>query len=148
MAVKPEYAVSLYEVLLYLRNFFPGERWNCFNAPIQQGICEIPCLEEGDYYLIEGSKCNDGLHIYGDCDLVGETLTGYITECRIPKALLSLHTEINYWQEKNAEAITSPYQSESFGGYSYTKKNQTNGSGDVSSWQGAFSGRLRMWRKI
>lgn len=148
MDIKPDSTVSLYEVLLYLRNFFPGERCTCSGTPIQQGVAQIPCLEEGDYYLIEGSKCNDGLHIYGDCDLVGEMLTGYITECRIPPALLSLYTEINYWQKKNAEAITSPYQSESFGGYSYTKKSQTNSSGDVSSWQDAFSRRLRMWRKI
>lgn len=148
MKQKPESAVSLYELLLYLRNFFPGERWAVSNAPIQAGGIALTGLEAGDYYLIEGSKRNDGVHIYGDNDLVGESLTGCVTECRIPSALLSIHEEINYWQQQNAEAITSPYQSESFGGYSYTKKSGNGGTGAAESWQSAFSDRLRIWRKI
>lgn len=148
MAQKSESAVSLYEVLLYLRNFFPGERWKLNEEPIQAGGVELPGLEEGDYYLVEGSRRNDGLHIYGAGDLVGDELTGYITECRIPAALVAIHEEINYWQQQNADAVTSPYQSESFGGYSYTKANGNGGSEAATNWQTAFSSRLRIWRKI
>lgn len=147
MEQKPESAVSLYELLLYIRDFFPGERWTLSNAPINGGGVDLP-LDVGDYYLIEGSKRNDGLHIYGENDLVGDTLTGYVTECRIPVALLSIHEEINYWQSKNAEAVTSLFQSESFGGYSYTKKSGNSGTGAADSWQSAFANRLKIWRKI
>lgn len=148
MGQKPESAVSLYELLRYLRNFFPGERWTCSNEPIQAGSIALPGLEYGDYYLVEGSKRNDGLHIQGMSDLVGDTLTGCITECRIPPDLVAIHEEINYWQSKNAEAVTSPFLSESFGGYSYTKKSGNSAGGAADSWQSAFASRLRIWRKI
>lgn len=105
-------------------------------------------MEPGDYYLIEGSKHNDGVHVYGAGDLIGDTLTGHVTECRIPPALLALHEEINYWQQKNADIVTSPYQSESFAGYSYAKKSGNTSAGGAEGWQSFFSGRLRAWRKI
>lgn len=148
MEQKREAAVSLYEVLLYLRNFFPGERWTYVNEPILSGKVNFCGLNIGDYYLIEGSNRNDGLHRYGNADLIGDTLTGYVTECCIPSALLMILDEINDWQTKNAEIVASPFQSESFGGYSYTKANGNGGSGAADSWQSAFASRLRIWRKI
>lgn len=148
MVQKPESAVSLYELLLYLRNFFPGDCWCCMNEPIHNGKIELQGLLLGDYYLVEGSKRNDGIHVYGVRDLIGDDLTGYITECRIPSSLLSIHEEINYWQQQNAEVATSPYQSESFGGYSYTKKSGNSTTGAADSWQSVFANRLKIWRKI
>ena len=148
MEQKPESAVSLYEILRYLHNFFPGDRWTCAGEPIKDGHITFPGLEDGDYYLIEGSRRNDGLHVYGNWDLRGEALTGYVTECRIPPDLLALADEINTWQSKNAEALESPYQSESFGGYSYTKASGSTGTGEPTSWKTVFAPRLRTWRKL
>lgn len=148
MEQKPESAVSLYEILRYLHNFFPGDRWTCAGEPIKNGHITFPGLEDGDIYLIEGSRRNDGLHVYGNWDLRGEILTGYVTECRIPPELLALADEINTWQSKNAEALESPYQSESFGGYSYTKASGSTGTGEPTSWKTVFAPRLRTWRKL
>lgn len=147
MVQKPESAVSLYELLLYLRNFFPGERWTLSNEPINGGGVDLP-LDVGDYYLIEGSKRNDGLHIYGENDLLGDTLTGYVTECRIPSVILSIHEEINYHQAKYADVIASPFRRESYGGYEYEKESANTATGTVDSWQIVFASRLRPWRKI
>ena len=58
----------------------------------------------------------------------------------VPPAFEAVAAEIEEWKQKNAEVINSPYQSESFGGYSYTK--------GTASWQGVFSKRLNRWRKI
>lgn len=146
MEQKPESAVSLYEILRYLHNFFPGDRWTCSEEPIKDGHITFPGLEDGDIYLIEGSRRNDGLHVYGNWDLRGEILTGYVIECRIPPDLLALADEINTWQSKNAEALESPYQSESFGGYSYTKA--SGSTGEPTSWKTVFAPRLRTWRKL
>lgn len=148
MEQKPESAVSLYEILRYLHNFFPGDQWICVGEPIKDGHITFPGLEDGDIYLIEGSRRNDGLHVYGNWDLRGEILTGYVTECRIPPDLLALADEINTWQSKNAEALESPYQSESFGGYSYTKASGSTGTGEPTSWKTVFGPRLRTWRKL
>lgn len=141
-------SVSLYEVLVYLRNFFPGEKWQFFGEEITDKRLSLPGLESGDYYLIEGSRRNDGIHVYGNSDLRNETYTGIVTEVCVPPALLELLDEINAWQDKNAEAVQSQYQSESFGGYSYTKVSGNTASGEVTSWKTVFGPRLRTWRKI
>lgn len=148
MEQKSESAVSLYEILRYLHNFFPGDRWTCAGEPIKNGHITFPGLEDGDIYLIEGSRRNDGLHVYGNWDLRGEILTGYVIECRIPPDLLALADEISAWQSKNAETLESPYQSESFGGYSYTKASGSTGTGEPASWKTVFGPRLRTWRKL
>lgn len=140
--------VSLYELLMYLRNFFPGEKWQFFGEDITERRLLLPGLENGDYYLIEGSRRNNGIHVYGNSDLRNETYSGIVTELCIPTDLLILLDEINAWQEKNAEALQSPYQSESFGGYSYTKASGSTGTGEPSSWKTVFAPRLRTWRKL
>lgn len=141
-------AVSLYELLVYLRNFFSGEKWVFVEEEIKGNRLPIPGLENGDYYLIEGSRRNNGIHVYGDSDLRNETYSGIVTEICVPPEVLAILEEINTWQEKNAEAVQSPYQSESFGGYSYTKASSSSGSGESTSWKTVFAPRLRIWRKI
>ena len=142
------HSVSLYELLVYLRNFFPGLHWQFTGAEITGNRIVIPGLETGDYYLIEGSRRNNGIHVYGDADLRNETYTGIITEICVPPEVLAILEEINTWQEKNAEAVQSPYQSESFGGYSYTKASNSSASGESTSLKTVFAPRLRRWRKI
>lgn len=142
------HAVSLYELLVYLRNFFPGLHWQFTGEEITGNRIVIPGLGAGDYYLIEGSRRNNGIHVYGDADLRNETYTGIVTEICVPPEVLAILKEINTWQEKNAEAVQSPYQSESFGGYSYTKASGSSGSGESTSWKTVFAPRLRIWRKI
>ena len=66
----------------------------------------------------------------------------------VPKAVIDLSVEIEAWQEKNGEAVASPYQSESFGGYSYTKRSAGNDSGTLNGWHDAFRSRLNDWRKL
>ena len=142
------HAVSLYELLVYLRNFFPGLHWQFTGAEITANRIVIPGPETRDYYLIEGSRRNNGIHVYGDADLRNETYTGIVTEICVPPEVLAILEEINTWQEKNAEAVQSPYQSESFGGYSYTKASSSSASGESTSWKTVFAPRLRIWRKI
>lgn len=99
------HAVSLYELLVYLRNFFPGLHWQFTGEEITGNRIVIPGLETGDYYLIEGSRRNNGIHVYGDADLRNETYTGIVTEICVPPEVLAVLEEINTWQEKNAEAV-------------------------------------------
>lgn len=106
-------------------------------------------LQENQYYRIVGSVFNDGIHQNNDNDeLIDETFTGGIWLMRIPKTFLDLADEIEQWQKNMNESDTSksPYQSESFGGYSYSKKSGANGNG--YSWKDEFSSRLNMWRKV
>lgn len=132
----------LFEVLKHIRNFFPaGERINGkFN--IEDGTISLPLLN-GQYFLIEGSVLNDGVYQYPATDLMDEEFEGSILPMAIPKAFLDLATEISDYQSK---VTATPYQSESFGGYSYTIA--TNKNGNMASWADAFGTRLNAWRKI
>ena len=138
----------LEQVLMNIRNWFPvkgGIYSGTFN--IKDGGIALPFLANGQYFRICGSVFNDGLHQYPEDDLVDETFNGTIWALAIPKAVIELADEIGKWQEKNGEAASSPFSSESFGGYSYSKATDAETGGAVT-WQSAFKKQLSAWRKI
>ena len=138
----------LEQVLMNIRNWFPvkgGIHSGTFT--IKDGGITLPFLADGQYFRICGSVFNDGLHQYPAADLVDEEFSGSILELAIPPAVVDLADEIGAWQEKNGEASASPYQSESFGGYSYSKATDAETGGAVT-WQSAFKQQLSAWRKI
>lgn len=105
-------------------------------------------LLNGQYFRIIGSVFNDGVHRYtDDLELIDEEFEGAVWALAIPRAVIALAREIGEWNEKNGAAATSPYESESFGGYSYTKATDSTTGGAVT-WQTAFRGRLAEWRKV
>ena len=138
----------LEQVLMNIRRWFPVEGGiHSGTFTIKDGGITLPFLADGQYFRICGSVFNDGLHQYNVLDLTDETFTGTIWALAIPKAVIELADEIQKWQEKNGEASVSPYQSESFGGYSYSKATDAETGGAVT-WQSAFKQRLSAWRKI
>ena len=138
----------LEQVLMNIRRWFPVEGGiHSGTFTIKDGGIALPFLAEGQYFRICGSVFNDGLHQYNVLDLVDETFTGTIWALAIPKAVIDLSKEIEKWQEKNGESASSPYSSESFGGYSYSKATDAETGGAVM-WQSAFKQQLSAWRKI
>ena len=138
----------LEQVLMNIRNWFTvdgGIHSGTFT--IKGGGITLPFLANGQYFRIIGSVFNDGLHQYPAADLVDEEFSGAIWALAIPAAVVDLADEIGAWQEKNGEASASPYQSESFGGYSYSKATDSVSGGAVT-WQSAFKKQLSAWRKI
>lgn len=138
----------LENVLRSLKNWFFREAHGG-TYTITGGKVDLPFLQQGQYFRVIGSVFNDGVHQYNDeLALTDETFYGEIWALAIPKSLLDLVAEIEKWQAKNGAVAGGLYQSESFGGYSYTlKADAASGSGD-NSWMGAFSSRLSQWRKI
>lgn len=131
------------EICASLHNYFamdivPGE------YTVNDGEITLPFLAAGQFFRVVGSVFCDGVYRCGDKLPADETFDGAIWAMAIPPALEELAAEIEEWKAKNADVLASPYQSESFGGYSYSK-----GTGsDSASWQGAFASRLNRWRKI
>lgn len=112
-------------------------------------------LQDGQYFRIIGSVFNDGVYRFGDeLDLEDETFTGAIWAMAVPKEVIALADDIKDWSDKYLgvdSAAMSPFNSESFGGYSYSKSGGSSSSGNVDlsgTWQGAFADRLNHWRKI
>lgn len=141
----------LEQICAFIHNYFYGDRYSG-TFTITGGILTVDGLLNGQYFRVCGSKLNDGVYQYGIDLLNDETFTGVIWEMRPPKLFLALVDEIEAWQAKYGEAVAGPYQSESFGGYSYTLKSGSTASGQAdnaaSSWQGVFRNRLNEWRKI
>ena len=137
----------LEQVLRHLNNWFLVEIHEA-TITVENGSITLPFLLTNQYFRIVGSVFNDGLHKYPAVDLTDETFTGTVWVLAVPKAVVSLAEDIAACEEKNGEAVASPYQSESFGGYSYTKRSAGNDSGTLNGWQDAFRGRLNDWRKL
>lgn len=109
----------------------------------------IDVIQDNQYFRIIGSVFNDGVYQYtNDLNLTDEIFIGSVWLMAIPKEVIALSEDIDKWLTENSEVMLSPYSSESFGGYSYTKRGSGNDSSDVSSWQSVFASRLNMWRKI
>ena len=126
-----------------LRNYFVVEIVDGEYTVTDGGIT-LPFLAAGQFFRVVGSVFCDGVYRCGDKLPADETFDGAIWAMAIPPALEAIAAEIEEWKAKNADVLASPYQSESFGGYSYSK-----GTGsDSVSWQGAFASRLNRWRKI
>lgn len=108
----------------------------------------IQVIQNNQYFRIIGSVFNDGVHQYApELELTDEIFTGSIWLMAIPKEVIDLSNEIDTWVETNRDVINSPYQSESFGGYSYSKATGGANGGNVS-WQSTFASQLNRWRKI
>ena len=135
----------LEQLLRHLRNYFVTEKY-FGNFVIEGGSLELPFLQNGQYYRIVGSVFNDGIYKYEDnaVGLTNETFDGAVWALAIPVDVINLAAEIAEWQTEHGTA--SPYESESFAGYSY--KRAVGKSGNSVTWQDVFANQLNAWRKI
>ena len=139
----------LEQILIEIHNWFQRDIYSG-TYTIQDGVIALPFLQDGQYFRIMGSVFNDGLHRYGpDMELLqDETFTGAVWALAVPKAVVELSEEIAAWQEKYGAVLDSPYTSESFGGYSYSKASGAGDSTGSGGWQAAFRARLNPYRKL
>lgn len=157
----------LTELCEYLRNWFVEDRdMHIGKITITGG--EITARDDlyllgdkqleplnGQYIRVIGSVFNDGVHRYPDFEMQDETFDGAVWLMRIPPAVLDLADDIAAWKAKYMtldSKYMSPYNSESFAGYSYSKSGSgasaaANGSG-LDGWHAVFADRLSPWRKI
>lgn len=113
---------------------------------IDSGSLVVPGAQDGQYVWIEGSVFNDGLHRCPLDSLEDETFDGRVYLLAVPSAVEDITENISEWCADNAETLSSPYQSESFGGYSYTKS--ASGGSTLSGWQAQFKNELNPYRKL
>ena len=139
----------LEEVLRYINNRFERDHLHGIFT-VEDGGLELPNAAEGQYFWVEGSVFNDGLHQYLEYGMRDEEFEGSVWLLAIPDSVLAITAEIEEWNGKNADVTQSPYQSESFGGYSYSKsQGSSEGNENPSAaWQTQFGARLRPFRKL
>lgn len=149
--------MTMLELCMECRNFhkpdiYPG------TYTITGGVMEpLPDIPDSAWIRIVGSTFNDGVYQYPAANLTDEEFHGAIWLMHVPPDFVALLDDINDWEAANetavasatAEILAGPYASESFAGYTYTKKTSI---GDVAmTWDDprlGFSRRLARWRKV
>ena len=163
----------LQEIMEYIHNYFVPISADEVKYTISDCVISPSFgAEDGDRFLICGSRRNDGVYTW-HADVIGtddderippstqggqetikaaglrdETFAGTIRVCSVPPALLALSGEISNWVASNSDALTSPMQSETFNGYSYTLKSggASGGSGPLT-WRDIYGKQLERWRR-
>ncbi len=110
---------------------------------IVNGVLDLPFANDGDYILIEYPSKNEGVYKYPLTGLKDEEFRGWISVRNIPDEFIELVEEIEAYKKNNP---VGGLQSESFGGYSYTKA--TNKDGGLFDWHDVYKQRLNEWRKL
>lgn len=135
--------MMLTEICRHIKNYFPKEIIKG-SFVIENGLLSASKdFGDGDLYLIQGSRRNDGVHVHPALCLSDEEFEGRVIKMSPPADFLKLCGEIEEWQQKNG-SFNSPFISESFGGYSY--KRQESG-GVAATWRAVFKDRLNDFRK-
>ena len=147
------------EICQELRNWFDRDQKKYHGRfVISGGILTSPDwtidIIDGQCFRIIGSALNDGVYRKGIDALQDESFSGSVWAMAVPPAVVALAEEIEAWQNKYGtidSAAMSPFNSESFGGYSYSKSTgsgYSSGSGGNPGWETVFADRLNRWRKI
>jgi hypothetical protein len=151
----------LTEVCDFVHNYFEYAVYDG-TFTVEDGTINLDSLvANGQRFRIIGSALNDGIYTYHTDGtifnddgkegvmLASETFTGRVVAMAVPQAVLSIVADIVDWVDKNKTVLDSPYQSESFGGYSYTKASGSgSNAGGALGWQDMFRSRLNAYRKI
>lgn len=147
----------LTEICQYLRNWFDCDSahnrlkyWDG-EITISGGKIQGLPISQNQYFRIIDSLLNDGVHTMSDT-LTDEVFNGVVQYMKIPPDVIECSADIVAWKNTKAaqKAMNSPYQSESFGGYSYSIGASGDGNTSGTSWQNQkqFYDRLAPWRKI
>ena len=131
-----------------------AELRNYFVVKIHEGrftinggkIAPLDFIQENQYFRIVGSVFNDGVYKNtADLVLTDEVFSGSVWAMAVPPSVVALAEEIKKYNESD-EAKPSAYQSESFGGYSYSKATDENGA--PIGWKKVFASRLNKYRRM
>lgn len=149
----------LTEICQYLHNWFnrkpDGSDYPKYSGAFEvvNGELDMDDLAEGQYFRVMGSLFNDGVHKKGEGGLTDESFDGEIWSMGVPTVVEQLASDIEAWQTKYGSAenpAMSPFTSESYAGYSYSKNAGASigADGNGNGWQSVFAARLNPWRKI
>ena len=144
----------LTEICGYLNNYFDVERHTGL-IKIQDGI--IYCsdkevaMDEGQYFALLRKNFVLGVYVFGTDELDDKEFEGSVWILDIPQSFLSITAEIQAWQTKyggSDNAAMSPFNSESFGGYTYSKGSSASSTSNAVTWQDMYKSRLSKYKKV
>ena len=143
----------LTEICQYLHNYFDYERhFGDISIVGHEVFCNGKLLEieSGQYFALFRHRIPLG--VFQKKDLTDKSFTGAVWLMDVPKAILDADAWADAWKANNMAAgsqTNSVYQSESFGGYSYSKGTNSKGKVGASIFDNAqFAAMLAPYRKL
>lgn len=144
---------ELTDVCEYLNNYFWRTKRDV-KITISNHTFSVDFLKDGQYFRIVNSTFNDGVHKYPATDLIDEEFEGSIWSMVVPQTIIDLSAKIKEWRDKyesSESEMLSPFNSESFGNYSFSKGSTgsaASGTTNPNSWQSVFSAQLAPYRRL
>ena len=150
--------ILLDELCGYLNNYFvvkpKGVHHGTFEITPEDGlVCDF--LQEGQYFAVRNSVFNNGVFKYPAEGMTPEVFTGEVWAMAVPPAVIALLSDIETWQAKygSLDSVNySPFTSESFNNYSYSKGSKSgegsSTSGTPLTWKDVFKDRFIRWKKV
>lgn len=144
---------TLSAILSEIKNYFDDNTEHFHGAfTIENGMFTdtdfLEAIKENQYFKIYGSVFNDGVYKFNsDLTLNDEIFVGSVVLMAIPQEVVDLAEQVKSFNQKYGEIVNSPYNSESFGGYSYNKSSGNSRNANPT-WQSVFANQLKRWRKI
>lgn len=144
--------MNIKEICDYIHNYFEKDEYTR-DFTITDGALVLDSsikLLDNQYYMIKGSVFNDGIYKHPETTLKDEVFKGALITMAVPPDVISLMAKITEWETANKDVLQSPFNSESFGGYSYSKgtSNKKDGSSGNVTWRDVFGDKLKAYRKI
>lgn len=147
--------MTLTELCRELKNWFETARYSG-TFTISGGEINLSemvsdgSLQDGQFFRIVGSVFNDGVYQHPASGLTDEVFDGAVYAMAVPKEVQDKVDEITAWMDAYGSDLQKPYQSESFGGYSYSLKGGLSDAsgGGSEPWKAMFGSWLNKWRKI
>lgn len=145
----------LTRVCRYLKNWFVKSNTGNGDVAVIDGKVyfngsEIE-MNEGQHFALVRTRYVYGVYAYGD-EIEDSEFEGAVWIMDVPKDVLDVVVRMTAWEEANGGSDSpamSPYQSESFGGYSYSKASGGGGKVGSSVFDNAeFASVLRPFKKI
>ena len=144
----------LTRICRYLKNWFVVKTY-LGNITVSDG--KVYCngdeieMQEGQRFALVRIHYVYGTYSYGD-EIEDSEFEGAVWIMDVPADVLEVAERMTEWETANGGADSqamSPYQSESFGGYSYSKGSGTNGKVGASVFDIAdFAAALSPFKKI
>lgn len=149
----------LEQVMRHVRNYFIKEHHTGSFRVHGNMIEPHDFLLDGQRLYITGSFLSDGVYTFhpdgikndddnAAANLPDETFDGIVYALAVPPTFIALAGEIGEWVGKFGDVVNSPYQSESFNGYSYSKSSGTGSGNGSVTWESTFRSQLNQYRKV
>jgi len=118
------------------------------NYVVENGeIQPLSFIKTGQFYRIVGSTFNDGVYQKGkDYAFHDEEFYGSVWAMYVPQDFVVLCAVIEKWVADHQAVLDSPFNAESFNGYSYQRA--TGKSGEALTWQLQFANKLNRYRRL